>query len=383
MRIIYILKSFAQLAGTERVIADKINYLAKKGYDITLITYEQGQHPLAYALHPNIQHIDLDTRFFTLYKHSLISRFICFRRLKMLFRKKLQEIVDQQKPDYVITTTYSLKVAKDILKVKGNAKTMMESHISHDSVIRHYDFKRNSINRFIFKLYDNSNLRTLQKYDSFIALTENDASQWEKSGVKAKVIPNPVTDYPNYIDTSKTCHYRIIAVGRLNHQKGFDKLIDAFSLITNKHPLWRIDIYGQGELESELNHQIINYKLQDRIAIHQPIKDIYKEYLRSDFYVLSSNFEGFGLVLIEAMSCGLPVVAFDCPYGPNEIISDKNDGFLVQNGNINQLSERMEWLMTHESERAEMGVHARNSAKRYEISHIMPTWEALFKDGLK
>lgn len=383
MNIIYILKSFAQLAGTERVVADKINYLAKKGYDITLITYEQGYHPLSYPLHPMVKHIDLDTRFFTLYKHSLFTRSIYYLKLKNTFRKKLGNIVRQQKPDYIITTTYSLKVAKDILKVKGNAKTIMESHISHDSVIRHYDFKKNSINKFIFKFYDYQNLLTLQKYDSFIALTRNDAFQWEKSGIKVKVIPNPVTEYPDTIDTNKTCNYRIIAVGRLNHQKGFDKLISAFSLIRQKHPKWRIDIFGQGELEGELNNQIINNNLQDRISILQPTKEIYKEYLHSDFYVLSSNFEGFGLVLIEAMSCGLPIVAFDCPYGPNEIISDKKDGFLVQNGNINQLSEKMEWLITHEAERAEMGVQARISAKRYEISHIMSIWEALFKDGLK
>jgi glycosyltransferase involved in cell wall biosynthesis len=147
--------------------------------------------------------------------------------------------------------------------------------------------------------------------------------------------------------------------------------------------LWKIDIFGQGELEGDLNNQIINNNLQGRITIHQPTKEIYNEYLHSDFYVLSSNFEGFGLVLIEAMSCGLPVVAFDCSYGPNEIISDKKDGFLVKNGNIKQLSEKMEWLMTHEAERTEMGIQARISAKRYEIGQIMSIWETLFKDGLK
>ena len=105
MNIIYILKSFAQLAGTERVVADKINYLAQKGYGITLITYEQGAHPLSYPLHPTVKHIDLDTRFFTLYKHSLFTRFIYYLKLKNTFRKKLGNIVRQQKPDYIITNS--------------------------------------------------------------------------------------------------------------------------------------------------------------------------------------------------------------------------------------------------------------------------------------
>lgn len=383
MNIIYILKSFAQLAGTERVVADKINYLAEKGYDITLVTYEQGNHPKAYSLHPTVKHIDLDTRFFTLYRHSLLTRSYYYIKLKKKFRKKLQEIVRNQNPDYIITTTYSLKVINDILKVKGYAKTIIESHVSHDSVMRHYDFKRNSLSRYFFKLYDINNLRTLRMFNAFVALTREDARQWEKSGLKVTVIPNPVTKYPESLNTDKTCTKRIIAVGRLNHQKGFDKLIDAFSLICDKHPLWRIDIFGQGELEKELNCQIINKGLEEKVTIHQPTKDIYREYLRSNFYVLSSKFEGFGLVLIEAMSCGLPVVAFNCPYGPNEIISDKKDGLLVQNGNINQLSEKMEWLMTHEAERTKMGIQARISAKRYEISNIMAIWEALFKNGLK
>lgn len=137
MKIIYILKSFAQLAGTERVMADKINYLAQKGYSITLITYEQGVHPLAYKLHPTVKHIDLETRFFTLQKHSLLTRSFYYIKLKRLFRKKLQGIVNEQKPDYIVTTTYSLKVAKDILRAKYNAKTIMESHINHDSLIKH------------------------------------------------------------------------------------------------------------------------------------------------------------------------------------------------------------------------------------------------------
>lgn len=383
MKIIYILKSFAQLAGTERVMADKINYLAQKGYSITLITYEQGVHPLAYKLHPTVKHIDLETRFFTLQKHSLLTRSFYYIKLKRLFRKKLQGIVNEQKPDYIVTTTYSLKVAKDILRAKYNAKTIMESHINHDSLIKHYEFKKNDISRYIFKVYDKINKNTLEKYDLFVSLTEKDATQWRMSGIKTKVIPNPITNYPKEINTNKNHNNRIIAVGRLNHQKGFDQLIEAFSLISSKYPEWRIDIFGKGELERELNSQIIQKRQEGRVIINQPTKDIYREYLNSDFLVLSSKFEGFGLVLIEAMACGIPVVSFDCPYGPNEIITDMKDGILVKNGNVDQLSEKMEWMITHKVERTEMGIQARVSAKKYEIKHIMSIWEELFKNKLK
>lgn len=383
MKIIYILKSFAQLAGTERVMADKINYLAKKGHSITLITYEQGSHPLVFPLYTTVKHIDLDTRFFTLSKHSLFTRSFYFFKMKSIFRKRLQEIVNKQKPDYIITTTYSLKVAKDILRAKNNARTMMESHISHDSVIRHYDFKRNSISRYIIKLYDKRNIKTLKEFDNFITLTKDDGSQWSKCGIKSMIIPNPVTKYPEALYPSKTCNNRIIAIGRLNHQKGFDKLIEAFSIISSRFPQWRVDIFGQGELEKELNSLIVQKGLRRRISIHKPTKDIYKEYSQSDFFVLSSNYEGFGLVLVEAMSCGIPVVSFDCPYGPKEIITDTQDGLLVENGNVSQLAEKMEWMITHEKERTEMGRQARLSSQKYEISRIMSAWEELFNNGLK
>ncbi len=383
MHILYILKSFAQLAGTERVMADKINYLANHGFCVSLITYEQGNHSLAFPLNKSVDHIDLDTRFFTLSKYPIYTRFVHYIILKHTFRKKLQTIIEKKNPNIIITTTYSLKISKDILKVKKNAKVIIESHVSHDSVIRHYDYSKGSILRYLAMLYDYNNIRSIKQFDYFVALTQKDANQWRKHLTNVIVIPNPVTKYPDVLTKNKQTKYRIIAVGRLNHQKGFDKLIDAFSLISEKYPLWHIDIFGQGELYEVLCSQIEKYSLKDRIIIRQPTPNIYEEYLNSDFYVLSSNFEGFGLVIIEAMACGLPVVSFDCPYGPDEIITNNKDGILVPKQNTALLAHSMERLIENENERNTMATEARLTAKKYIIENIMQQWKRLFFNTFK
>ena len=376
IRIIYILKSLAQKAGLDRVIADKINYLVGLGYNISLVTYEQGQHPLSYHIHPSVKHYDLDTRFFALAKHPLFIRLYYFLKMKKDFRMKFRQIVRDTQPDIIITTTYSLKIAKELLKEKKNAKILIESHINYDSVLRQNDY--NGMLKYFFKLYDKRNIKTLQKFDMLIALTNCDAEQWKKSGINTKIIPNPVTDYPEIIEPNKSDFNRILAVGRLNHQKGFDKLIEAFSLISNEHPSWHIDIFGHGELQEELQIFINNKGLNNNITINPPKEDIYNEYLSSSFYVLSSSFEGLPLVLIEAMSCALPCVSFDCPYGPSEIIADGIDGLLVKNGDVKDLAQKMDWMITHPKERNEMALTARKNAERYKIDNIMRKWISLF-----
>lgn len=383
MKIIYILKSFAQLAGVERVFADKMNYLANHNNSITLITYEQGMHPLAFPLHSSVKHKDINTRFFTLSTLPLFLRYYNYLRLKKRFRNRLRNIIKEECPDFIITTTYSLKIAKDILIANQDAKTIMESHISYASILRKNDFKKNSITRYMAMLYDKNNLRVLKQYDIFVTLTQQDATQWKQIIRNVIVIPNPVTKYPKTINLDKKSPHRIIAVGRLNHQKGFDKLIDAYSLISINHPSWHIDIFGKGELKESLCNQIKMKGLEDIITIHKPTLEIYEEYTHSDFYVLSSNFEGFCLVMLEAMACGLPCVSFDCPYGPKELIINGKNGLLVENGNIIELAEKIEWMITHENERREMAKEARNTLKQYKIEIIMSLWEELFQKSLK
>lgn len=374
MKVLYILKSFALKAGTERVMADKMNYLAEHGYEVVMVTYEQGNHPHAFPLHQSIHHIDLETVFFQIEKYSWLKRFPLFVRMRNKFRYRLQTIIDDVEPDIIISTTYSMKLIDIILSVKTKACHIVESHVACYSIQKTYIYRHHTVLCFFTRLYDYWMLGKVAKADLLITLTNGDAKDWLRFTSKVKVIPNPVTLYPKVIKNHDGRGHRIICVGRLNEQKGFDLLIDAFALIASQCEGWTIDIYGDGYDKSDLIGQIRQNNLDSRIKINPPTASIYDEYQSSEFLVLSSRYEGWGLVLVEAMSCGIPCVSFRCKYGPEDVISDRKTGLLVENGNVEDLSNKILWMINHPKERLQMGQEARLTAANFEKNVIMQLW---------
>ena len=377
MKIVYILKAMAMKAGTERVMCDKINWLADHGHKVTVVTYEQGDHPLSFPLNPDVKHIDLDVRFFKLSNIPFCCRIWKFRKMKALFATRLQNVLDYVAPNLIVTTTYSLKLSKEICNVRTEAKKMIESHSACFSVGKEYDFRDKGILKYFARIIDSFYFRNADSYNQLIVLTDGDKKDWEKYVRYVKTIPNPLTLYPEHISTKEpSC--RILSVGRLTFQKGFDMLIDAFAIIASSYPKWHIDIYGNGEDKENLLNKIEKYSLQHQIRIYSPTEDIYQEYMNSDFYVLSSRYEGYPLVLNEAMSCGTPCVAFRCKYGPEDAIEDGKNGLLVKNGDVQDLADKIEWMILHEKERIDMGEKARIAAARYKKDQVMKEWEQAY-----
>ena len=377
MKIVYFLKAFADKAGTERIFSDKMNYLARNcGYDITFITYEQSNHPMAFPLDKSISVIDLNVRFLTIYKLTPIIR--CFAKLRklILLKSKLNKALKQINPDYIIITTYDFDKFCCILSLPY--RFVIESHICMSSVIQE-SRQKHVISKCIAKWFDKINFRNLNKAYCLVSLTNKDKKDWEKNtNIPIFIIPNFVTYFPENIIPYSERQNRIICVGRLTMQKGFDYLIDAWSLISNNYPEWKIDIFGHGELEEDLNKMIMYNNLESSIIIHKPTERIYEEYEHSTIFILSSRYEGFAIVLLEAMSCGVPCISFDCPNGPSDIISQGENGILVPYADINKLAESIEWMIKHNQDRQKMSENARNTAHSYTQDLIMPQWISLF-----
>lgn len=381
MKIVYILKSFAIKAGTERVISDKMNFLAEQGYEVTLVTYEQGNHPKAYNLNPSINCVDLNTRFFEIGKYGFFKRMKMYWQLRHQFRIRLQHFLDELQPDVIISTTYSMNLLDIILSVKTNARIIIESHVACYTEKKSYGYRNKPVHHFIVSIYDNWMFKKVAKAELLVVLTTGDASDWHKYTSCVRVIPNPITVYPQSVLRHDGSGHRIICVGRLQEQKGFDMLIDAFALIANKCLDWKIDIYGDGPDKLQLIEKIKNNKMDNRIVINPPTNMIYEEYQKSEFFVLSSRFEGFPLVLGEAMSCGIPCVAFNCKYGPEDIIRNNENGLLVENGNIKELSEKILWMIEHVNERLHMGQIAREDIQKCKKEIVMQKWIDLFDEN--
>lgn len=383
MKIIYLYHSLSAFGGLERVLTDKMNYLADIcNIDIYFITCDQRNDKLSYQLSSKINHIDLHgMRYHDMYKYEYPYKLWYFYRFEKDYKKRLKEKIKLINPDILITTTSFGATIVPFLKL--NCKTIIESHLAFYNILKagveHKDL--GNFEYLIKTIFDWYFCYVIKKYNALVVLTREDSKKWEPLR-KTICIYNPITEY---LDSITHCQKNnsIIAVGRLCDQKGYDLLIKAWNKIANKYNNWHINIYGDGNEKNKYLNLISRYKLEKSIYIHHAVSNIYEKYQESDFLILSSRAEGFGLVLAESMSCGCPCVSFNCPSGPNEIITDGVDGLLAENGNIDDLADKIEWMITHEKERKEMGIKARESAKRFKQDVIMKQWVKLFDDLIK
>lgn len=383
MRILIIHRSFALVGGAERVIIDKANYLSNQGYEVMLVSYEQGQHPLPYVLQPNVKYIDLDCRFFTLARFSAPIRLIKFVRMKQNLKASLKQTISNYSPGVVVMASDWQFLISTVLFAAGNIPVIAEFHNSYDFITKKIGDVDNGFKAKLTGFYYRRSLKYFRQCACLVSLTENDACHWRNHSNHVVVIPNPVTLYPDSIDDIPKEEGRIICVGRLNDQKRIDRLVEAFSKIADKYTKWHVDVFGEGDKKLALQKQIKDCNLQDRFILHEPTNTIYDEYKRSQFLVLSSAYEGRPLVLIEAMACGIPCVSFDCPSGPAEIIDNGVTGLLAADGDVDDLVAKMEWMMTHDEERIEMGKKAYEAAAEYEPSRIMNKWEIVYTKNYK
>lgn len=377
MKLIYIAPMLHPVGGLERTLTDKANRLVAEGHDVMLLTYKQGQEKIFYPVDSRVRHLDIDCPVFSIYRLPVYARLGRYLQLRRQFRQRLATVLADFRPDVmVITVPNTEDFIHDMVAVAGGVKVVVECHLA---AAFHLEGKP-STERLLCRLFPP--VKAIRKADLLITLTQRDADYWRQRGMaRMTVVPNPVTFYPDVLPAAEKVPGRIIAVGRLFAQKRFDRLIDAFAQLAPKYAGWTVDIYGEGPLRTDLQSQIDRLGLTARIRLQAPSAHIMDAYQRSQFFVLSSDYEGFGLVVVEAMACGLPVVATDCPCGPSELVHDGVTGLLAKM-DVADLAAKMEWMMAHDQERQAMGRQAYAAAARYRLERVMKEWEQAYASVL-
>jgi glycosyltransferase involved in cell wall biosynthesis len=221
--------------------------------------------------------------------------------------------------------------------------------------------------------------RRYRDLDALVVLTEGDRADYRAlGGVQVERVPDPTP--PVAAGTSTLDAPVAVAAGRLTSQKGFDLLIPAFAPVARRHPEWTLRIYGGGPERAALQAQIEGEGMTGRVELMGPTRELGKALAEASLFVLSSRFEGFGLVILEAMSVGLPVVSFDCPRGPGEIIDDGRDGVLVPPGDVAALSRALLEVVGDEEKRRALGVAALETARRYDPAAVGKSWVTLMDE---
>lgn len=374
MHILYIYAEISIKGGTDKILVDKANYLVNHGYDVTIVTESQMGKPLSFKSEDKVCHIDMGLDFGKQYTQGSFRRFMTYSSLMRKYKSRLKKVVDRQRPDIIISAmgrSLSLlsKIDYDGIKI-GEAHTT-KPHLRS----LHLMEQRGGIFKVIAKYMRWKMCRYASQLDALVLLTPNDAEDW-KSVVKTFVIPNPISFFPKV--SAELVNKQVIMVGRYNDAKGYDYLIPAWEIVHLRHPDWALNVYGSGELRDQVKEWIRERHLETTIIMHNPVDNIMEKYKDSSICVLSSRYEGFSLVILEAMSCGVPVVSFDCPYGPRNIIKNGEDGILIEPLNYQALAEGICQLIENKSLRMQLGANARENVLRFSQDSIMEQWEDLF-----
>lgn len=370
MKKITILALHLSTGGIEKTIATLSNMLTKH-YEVEIIAnYQIDEKPafkiddrvkikyLMPGLRPNAK------EFKSAIRRGKIIQVIKegIRAIKILyFREKLmKEAVKNLSCDIAIST-------RDI------HNRLLGKYAKNGIVKIAQEHNNNGNEKYIRKI-----VKSLKNIDYFMPVSKQLLAIYEEklksSNIKCIYIPHCLSDYPKEI--SKLENKNIISIGRLSPEKGFLDLIDVYELVSSSNPDWHLFIAGDGQEREKIEKRIQEKNLQEKVSLlgFQKQEKLNELFLQSSIYVMTSIHESFGLVLIEAESYGLPILAFDTAEGPKEIIENGKNGFLISNRNIKEMSEKIQELINNANLRKRMGEHSREESQKYRMENVEKIW---------
>lgn len=372
MRIVYCIAGTYNSGGMERVLAGKANYLTAHGYEVIIITTDQrGQRPF-FPLDERILCYDLGINYEENNGKSFFNKAVHYPFKQWNHRRRLTKLLKRLEADIVISMFCN--DAPFITGIRDGSHKVLEIHFSR---FKRLQYGRRGLWRWADRYRSRRDADTARLFERFVVLTEEDKAYWGNME-NIRVIPNPLpftVSQPAALTDRK-----VIAIGRYSYQKGFERLIAAWELISRRADGWSLHIIGDGEQRGALQSRIDGSGLSGSVFLERPTTDIQSVYRNASILALPSRYEGLPMVLLEAQAAGLPIVAFACKCGPKDVVTEGVDGLLVEEGDIEGLSKALLLLMQDGGLRRRMGQAAFRNSKRYEEESVMKRWTDLFAE---
>ncbi len=375
-KIVYCTPALYSAGGTERVVSLKANYFADVlGYDVTIIVTEGKNSNSFFHLSDKVEVINLGLNFEEIWNVSFIEKVFLYLKKLRKYKKLLKRELMRIRPDITITTLR--REINFINEINDGSRKIGEQHLSRSNYRRTDPRFTNICEKFFYRWWKNRIVYSLTKLDKLVVLTPDAASEWTE--VKNIImIPDPL---PIKVESCcTTSSKRVITIGRYSYEKGYDLLLKVWSIVEKKFSDWQLDIFAMGDPTPYV-------KMMDDLSIDKKrchlncsVVDVEDVYMKSSILVQPSRTEGFGLVIVEAMSCGLPVVSFDCENGPRSVITNGEDGFLIPPFDVEMFANSLMRLMSDDDLRKSMGEKGKQNSQRYDIDIVGQQWKQLFDE---
>ena len=379
MKIIYLIAGTYRAAGMERVLANKANWLASRGYDVLVVTTDQRGREPAFRLDPSIRSVDLDINYEENNGGGFLNKVLRYPFKQLRHRRRLSALLKAEKADVVVSMFCN--DAAFLPSIKDGSRKVLEIHFSR---FKRLQYGRKGLWALADRFRSRNDLRVVSRFDRFVVLTQEDRGYWEADAALPNicVIPNARTFAPaassDSPDTASSAGI-VLAAGRYNAQKAFDRLIEVWKTVSPQAPGWKLRIAGDGELRQALQQQIDAAGLHDSVILGKAEGDIRDLYAAADIYALTSLYEGLPMVLLEAQASGLPIVAMACKCGPRDVVTDGEDGFLVPEGDNAAMADKLLELINDPALRHRMGAAALRASDRFDEAAVMQRWTSLFR----
>lgn len=375
-KIVYCTPALYSAGGTERVVSVKANYFADVlGYDVTIIVTEGKNGNSFFPLSDNVKVINLGLNFEELWNISFFRKTLLYLNKQRKYKKLLTRELMSIRPDITITTLR--REINFINSIDDGSKKIGEQHLSRSNYRRIDSRFSKYYEKLFFWWWKDRVVASLEKLGKLVVLTDDAVSEWPEL-TNIRMIPDPLSIKNNSFSslTSK----RVITIGRYSYEKGYDILLRIWSVVEKKCSDWQLDVFAMGDPTPYVKMMDDLSIDKKRCHLHSSVVDVEEEYLKSSILVQPSRTEGFGLVIVEAMACGLPVISFDCENGPRSIMTDGKEGFLIPTFDVDLFSNRLSKLMNDADLRKTMGENGRKKSQCYQIEYIGNQWKHLFDE---